>query len=388
VNGLVIFVMAGFAIGIGFVTGSPVPVGIAGVLVAAYIFSLLTSRGHLSRLSVERETDGQMIEVGASILARLRIHSQGAVPFRWMLVRDRIPKGVIVDSPTGRLSFGSGFESQGFFYKATFPSRGIFDLGPAELSSGDLLATREVTQVDDHALTIVVHPRIVPMVAFRLPSSRPFGDLRADPKSHEDPTRPSGCRPYAYGDPMKRIHWPATARTGALLSRLYDGSSSPVTAVIVDQSTDSYPDEASFELACCVAASILACLLRDGAEAGLVGPGLKADSGDLHLERCLASLAGLTLSFQSFADQLLQFREELPWRPSLIVVTSKIDERGAAALEIIRSAGGTIALAAVGADDEIAQQSMGLVVALGGSVMRIRKEVELESGRFISANER
>jgi uncharacterized protein (DUF58 family) len=156
----------------------------------------------------------------------------------------------------------------------------------------------------------------------------------------------------------------------------------------VDQSTDSYPDEASFELACCVAASILACLLRDGAEAGLVGPGLKADSGDLHLERCLASLAGLTLSFQSFADQLLQFREELPWRPSLIVVTSKIDERGAAALEIIRSAGGTIALAAVGADDEIAQQSMGLVVALGGSVMRIRKEVELESGRFISANER
>jgi uncharacterized protein (DUF58 family) len=380
--------MAAFAVAIGYLTGSPVPVGIAGVLVCSQIFGLLTSRKQPGRMFVERETDGQMVEVGATLLARVRIRTQGAIPLRWMLVRDLVPEGVIVDAPTGKLSFGTGNQSEGFFYRASFPWRGIYTLGPAELSSGDLLATRSFSSVDDTALRIVVHPKIVPMPAFRLSSNRPFGDLKADPKSHEDPTRPSGCRPYAYGDPMKRIHWAATARTGALVSRLYDGSSSPVTVVIVNQCMKDYASREEFELACCVAASILATLLRDGAEAGLFGSGHRADTGELHLERCLASLASLNTLDQSFADQIVRSRQELPWRPSLIVVSSILDERAGAALDILRSAGATISLVAMGGDDGAAQSSMGVVAALGGSVMRIRREGELATGQFTSSDQR
>jgi uncharacterized protein (DUF58 family) len=33
-----------------------------------------------------------------------------------------------------------------------------------------------------------------------------------------------GVRPYAEGDPMKRVHWKSSARTGRLNTKLYDGS--------------------------------------------------------------------------------------------------------------------------------------------------------------------
>ena len=36
---------------------------------------------------------------------------------------------------------------------------------------------------------------------------------------YEDPTRISGVRPYEAGDPLNRVHWRATARTGALHSK-------------------------------------------------------------------------------------------------------------------------------------------------------------------------
>ncbi|MDR2179136.1 MAG: DUF58 domain-containing protein [Synergistaceae bacterium] len=53
-----------------------------------------------------------------------------------------------------------------------------------------------------------------------------------DPKNHqgedaasEEETDIVGVRPYVEGDPMKRIHWKSSARTGKLQTRLYDGTS-------------------------------------------------------------------------------------------------------------------------------------------------------------------
>ena len=42
--------------------------------------------------------------------------------------------------------------------------------------------------------------------------------------SLEDPIRIAGARDYRPGDPLKRMHWKATARTGELQVRLVDPS--------------------------------------------------------------------------------------------------------------------------------------------------------------------
>jgi uncharacterized protein (DUF58 family) len=50
----------------------------------------------------------------------------------------------------------------------------------------------------------------------------------------EDPTRSAGVRPYIYGDPLQRIHWRATARTGQLHSRVYEPTSLAGATILID----------------------------------------------------------------------------------------------------------------------------------------------------------
>jgi uncharacterized protein (DUF58 family) len=45
-----------------------------------------------------------------------------------------------------------------------------------------------------------------------------------------------GVRPYVPGDSIKKVHWPATARTGALAVRQYDAPAQPEIVIVVDLS--------------------------------------------------------------------------------------------------------------------------------------------------------
>ena len=46
-------------------------------------------------------------------------------------------------------------------------------------------------------------------------------------RASSDATDVSGVRPYQAGDPVSRIHWKLSARTGALSTRLFEGASPP-----------------------------------------------------------------------------------------------------------------------------------------------------------------
>jgi uncharacterized protein (DUF58 family) len=43
-----------------------------------------------------------------------------------------------------------------------------------------------------------------------------------------------GVREYADGDPIRAVHWPATARTGTVMVREYEGPRRPVVVLVVD----------------------------------------------------------------------------------------------------------------------------------------------------------
>ena len=53
------------------------------------------------------------------------------------------------------------------------------------------------------------------LAGYEIASRRPIGEIRISHRLFEDPTRIAGVRAYQSGDPLNRIHWRATARTGA-----------------------------------------------------------------------------------------------------------------------------------------------------------------------------
>jgi uncharacterized protein (DUF58 family) len=62
---------------------------------------------------------------------------------------------------------------------------------------------------------ITVYPRVFPIADLGLPADRPFGERKGRNPIFEDPIRIAGLREYRPGDPMKRIDWKATARSGS-----------------------------------------------------------------------------------------------------------------------------------------------------------------------------
>src|SRR5450759_5253711 len=99
--------------------------------------------------------------------------------------------------------------------------RGQYFLGPAHITVADLFGHGGAMTDQNDRASYIVRPRTLPV---RLASQRqaPAGDLRTRHSLFEDPSLFAGVRPYRAGDPMKRVHWRATARTGVPVSKRFD----------------------------------------------------------------------------------------------------------------------------------------------------------------------
>ena len=107
-------------------------------------------------------------------------------------------------------------------HRVTFLRRGDYDLGNAALTTGDIFGMARFSRNQDLSAPILVYPRILEQEDLPLPVSRMLGDLTRKHLLLTDPFLVKGIREYQPGDPVRDIHWPATARTGQTQVRIHD----------------------------------------------------------------------------------------------------------------------------------------------------------------------
>ena len=100
--------------------------------------------------------------------------------------------------------------------------RGSFRLGPTRLVSGDPfgLFRKESVFPIEHSLVVV--PLIYEINSFISPAGLLPGGQVIRSKALDITPHASGVREYVPGDPMKRIHWPSTARRGQLIVKEFE----------------------------------------------------------------------------------------------------------------------------------------------------------------------
>ena len=153
--------------------------------------------------------------------------------------------------------------------------RGTFTFGPVRLTVSDLF--ERGTNGEERALPdeLLIRPRTVPVRA-PLVAAAPLGNARARTSLFTDPARFAGVRPYQPGDPMRRIHWRATARVGTPVSRRYEPVHERQVLLAVDLQTVPGPhwlmifDDDQVEGLCVAAASLARRLLGSDAACGLL----------------------------------------------------------------------------------------------------------------------
>lgn len=135
------------------------------------------------------------------------------------------------------------YEQQAWDFRLSSQERGWFFIGPTRLRSADLLGIFPSAAEFDEPRHVTVYPRVFPIQDLGLPADRPFGERKGRNPIFEDPIRIAGLREYRPGDPLKRIDWKATARSGELQSRVYEPSSTQQLYLMVNIDTMEHPWE-------------------------------------------------------------------------------------------------------------------------------------------------
>jgi uncharacterized protein (DUF58 family) len=205
------------------------------------------------------------------------------------------------------------------------------------MDSGDLFGFFEKTQESGRVEHLTVFPALLPMQEIDLPAEDPFGDQRSRRRLFEDPNRPMGVREYRPEDSFRRVHWPATARTGQLQVKIYQPTSGQVMVVCLNVSTFArhwegvYPE--LLEHLVETAATLVNQGIQDGYKVGLVANGCLAHADQpfrippgrspQQLSRLLEALAGVTpVVTAPFERFLLREAPRVPYGATLLIITA------------------------------------------------------------------
>jgi uncharacterized protein (DUF58 family) len=266
--------------------------------------------------------------------------NQGYFRWRWLIER-RTPQR----SPEQWLETVAPGERRAAKLWLVPPRRGRFELAGLQLARRDPLGLVRGLALAPLPDRIIALPRRYRLPPLALAGRRRFqqgGVTLAT--SVGDSEEFIGLRDYRPGDPLQRVHWKSTARSGALVVKEYQDEFFERHALVLDTAIAG-TDDASFEEAVSVAASFVyaidtrECLL----DLLFVGGEMRtytAGRGQMQLEHMLEVLAGVQMSeaerFGELARAVLAQRARLA---SCVLVLLAWDEARRSLVQALRRSG-------------------------------------------------
>ena len=256
-------------------------------LAGLMLVSRFLARSWITNIEATRECNRTEAEIGQSIAFVTTLHNRGRLPVAWVLVEEMLPRSAIESRPPrievkGRrlaVAMLGPLGRKTLNYQLHFAMRGYYQVGPLVLETGDLFGLHRRFRIATEPVYVVVYPRVVPLPGYDLASRRPIGEIKLTHRLFEDPTRIAGVRAYQPGDPLNRVHWAATARTGTLHSKVYDASTIAGATILLDFHRDAYParnEPGRSELAVTTAVALANAVSLMGQPVGLITNGRDA----------------------------------------------------------------------------------------------------------------
>jgi len=342
----------------------------------ALIASLAFASAAAGRLRMSRSLSETTVAPGASVDVTLRVENRKPLPVPWLFCHDQVEEGLDVDGGTAVLRTLPADDELTISYKISARRRGLYRIGPSVAEASDPLGFVRRFVTDRQPDFLTVFPKVM-SVGDTWPLGR--NALHRTPRRRslfEDPARFVGIRDYQPSDSIRRIHWRATARLGKLQVKTFEPAVLQGVLLIVDGAPTA--SEELFELAATAAASISEYVLFEGQKVGLLSNGgdaadrypqwngdtfrrledviehtghrdaisgfapleVKPAKGSWQAERVRAALGRLVPATGVTLAELIEV--ELPRLPRelvTIVITSKIDDALALALDGVRRSG-------------------------------------------------
>lgn len=334
---------------IGYGAAQPPIAGVGVVIMVIGGFGRYWHRHLFDRVRFERRLSERRVFVNEPVLLDIELENRKVLPLPWFEWEVAIADPLRIDDERMASQTVPGFsylnrrgaigwyehDSWQFTLRATH--RGYHQVGPGVIRSADLLGIFPSQRFDGDLAHLIVFPKVYSLRDLGIPADRPFGDQKGRDRIFEDPLRIAGLREYRPGDPMKRIDWKATARSGDLRSRVYEPSATRQLYVMLNIDTlehawEGYlPEE--LERAVSVAASIAHWADEERYAVGLLANGSMPDSdrpmriapsrAPDQLARLLEALAVIQpLTSGDLASHIRREAGRMPLGSTIVIVAS------------------------------------------------------------------
>ena len=340
--------------------------GLAALVLQAALFGLFALRS----LRYRREFTRTTLFAGETTEMVETLENRKFLPVPWLRVESRMPDSMLFGRQQNLSVDGSRYHRSVFFlgpyrrivrrHAVRCEARGLFDMSSVAVTSGDLFGLKGSSRQHDVGLKVMVYPRLYSPDAAELPSSRWQGELLVKRWIVPDPFLYSGIREYRSGDPMRDVHWRASARTGKLQVMQRDFTASPRLMVLINVQVDERqwnklnPREAALiEQAISLGATAALHAIENGVEAGVgsnggisggvekellyIPPAASPQQRDILLDALARLKTERQLSFHTYLDSLpgvtdMDFLIVTPY------VTPMLEQRA----DLLRARGNTV----------------------------------------------
>lgn len=239
--------------------------GLAAALALLVLLALLLVHAQRDPEQVERSVHPAAAPVGTERIETLSLRA----PTPWLVTRRRYtePAPDVAQPWPAELAAGADAVTQQRRLRPT--RRGRYSVGPLTREQRDPLGlARAVGQIGP-ANDLWVLPRIDPIpapvaagAAGSFESAGAAGQRQGGAASDD-----ASVRSYRAGDPLRRVHWPSTAKVGEVMVRREEPEQRTGALVVLDNRTAPHAgdgEDSSFEWAVTAVASLVSALERAG----------------------------------------------------------------------------------------------------------------------------
>jgi uncharacterized protein (DUF58 family) len=337
------------------------------------------ARSGLTGVRYRRELGASHVAFGDELPLSIEVWNRRRLPLAWLRADDDASPGIdvrerdlVTDESKPAVLRNAWtlrpYERVVRRFHVTGDRRGVHTLGPVELSVGDPFARRAAVEERDTVDTFLVWPRTI--ATTELSPIDQWGDLdRARRGLVEDPSRFAGVRPYAPGDPVRRVHARTSARLDRPMLKRFEPSRDREVLVALDVQTSDGPawdlglTDDEVEALYVVAASIVRQLARRRTAFGFMAAGytgaetrvaqVAVSTAPGHAERVLDLLARLSVHASMPFERLLSVAARAIRPGSTVLVLTARDPRPfALALRRLERRGAHVVVIACGREAE------------------------------------
>ena len=361
----------------GAVIGAPGLLAVGVIVDLVWILRSLWSRFGLRAVTYERRLGSHRAIIGEQIDFEITVRNRKLLPLPWLEVEDYVSDSAVFAGRRLEASDRPGLAilrttwTLGWFQRVTrrlhieAERRGIFEFDAYRLRVADLFASDSVEEERPAKLRYLVVPRHVPVRA-SAPLSELPGTTRVRRGLFEEPALFAGVRPYQPGDPLRRVHWKATARLGRPVSKRYDPVREQDVVIAMDAQTlpgafwmMQYDDEL-VESLCVAAMSLARSLIAGGVACGLAVNAYASQSSARwaylapsattgQIERIADQLADISRwASLPYAQLIHQLGQRMPPTTSLVALSARDGEDYAEVLRRVAMSGRQVRVAALG----------------------------------------